>query len=64
VLRDPGTQVLPRVGADVDRRLRWDACSTTAGGYVVMARAAAGPFNAESRGELVQVITSSQRPTC
>ncbi len=63
VLRDPRTQVLPRVGAGVDRRTRWDVCTTTAGGYVVMARATVGPFTAESPGQLVQV-TSARRPTC
>lgn len=63
VLRDPATQVLPRVGPGVDRRVRWDACSTTAGGYVVMARATAGALTAESTGQLVQ-ITPANRPRC
>jgi hypothetical protein len=62
-LRDPVTQVLARVGAGVDRRARWDVCTTTAGGYVVMVRATAGPFAAGSAGELVEV-TSAKRPAC
>ena len=62
-LRDPVTQVLPRVGAGVDRRARWDACTTAPSGYVVMARATAGSFTAESAGELVDVA-SARRPAC
>jgi hypothetical protein len=63
VLRNPGTQALARVGPGVDRRVRWDACTTSEGNYVVMARATVGPFTAESSGELVQ-ITSARRPSC
>jgi hypothetical protein len=63
ISRDPVTQVLPRVGEGVDRRARWDVCTTTMGGYVVMARATAGPFAAETAGELVDV-TSAKRPAC
>lgn len=63
VLYDPVTQVLARVGPGRDRRVRWDACSTTAGGYVVMARAETIQFTAESTGQLVQ-ITDVRRPAC
>jgi hypothetical protein len=63
VVRDPATQVLPRVGPGADRRARWDACTTAAGGYVVMARATVGLFTSESAGQLVQV-ESAQRPSC
>jgi len=63
LLRDAATQVLPQVRAAEIRSVRWDACATTTGGYVVMARATAGPFTAESPGQLLQ-LTAAKRPSC
>jgi hypothetical protein len=63
VLRDPLTQVLPRVGPADVRGVKWDACTPAAGGYVVMARATVGPFTVESAGWLVQ-IELAKRPSC
>ena len=62
-LRDPATQVLARVGPGIDRRVHWDACSTTVGSYIVIAHASTGPLTAESTGQLIQ-ITSARRPAC
>ena len=63
ILRDPVTQLVPRIGPAGARSVHWDACAATPGGYVVMARATAGPFTVESAGQLVQ-ITSVKRSTC
>jgi len=62
-LRNPVAQTIPRVGPAEVRGVKWDACTTTAGGYVVMARATAGATIVESSGQLVQV-TSPKNPTC
>jgi hypothetical protein len=63
VLYDPVHQVLNRVGPGRDKRVGWDACSTTPGSYVVLVRAASSPFTAESAGAVVR-ITDVRRPTC
>jgi hypothetical protein len=63
VLREPATQVLPRLGAIDMRAVNWEACVTAGGGYVVIARATAGSFTVESKGQLVQV-TAAKQPRC
>jgi hypothetical protein len=63
VLREPATQVLPRLGAVDVRGVNWEACTATAGGYVLIARATAGSFTVESKGQLVQVMAAKQ-PRC
>lgn len=63
VLYDPVRQVLDRVGPGRDRRVVWDACSRRPGSYVVLVRATADPFTAESPAEVVE-ITDVRRPTC
>jgi hypothetical protein len=63
VLRDPATQVLPRLGPVTARTIGWGVCTTTPGGYIVMARATSGPFTSESTGQLVQ-IAPVKRPSC
>jgi hypothetical protein len=63
VLRDPVTQVLPSVMPAQVRSVKWDVCTTSAGGYVLMARASVGPFTTESSGQVVQV-TSAKRASC
>lgn len=63
VLRSPATQVIPQLGARSARGLLWTACSTTPGGYIVLARAVSGPYTTESAGTLVD-ITATARPRC
>ena len=63
VLREPVTQTIPRIGQVEVKGVRWNACTTVAGGYVVMARAIAGPFTAESLGQIVQV-KPAKSPAC
>jgi hypothetical protein len=63
VLRDPVTQVLPSVMPAQVRSVKWDACTTSAGGYVLMARVSVGAFTTESSGQVVQV-TSAKRASC
>jgi hypothetical protein len=64
VLRAPATQSLPLVPPAATRGVRWDACTTTAGGYVVMARATAGPFTVESTGQLVRIASTNKPGSC
>jgi len=60
VLRDPVTQVLSRLGPGAVQAVHWAACTAVVGGYVVVARAAAGSFIAQSTGQLVQVGAAKQ----
>jgi uncharacterized membrane protein len=62
-LRNPATQRVPRLSRGNTATLKWTACATVAGGYVVLARAATGPFVAESTSQLIQ-IAPARRPTC
>jgi hypothetical protein len=62
-LRDPVTQRLASIAAGSFGRVQWDACATSLGGYVVLARATTGPFTSESSGQLVQVA-SARKPKC
>ena len=64
VLRDPATQATSRIGAGGSAKTTWDACTTSPGGYVVLARAIAGAFTAESLGQLVQVVKAKKKPSC
>ena len=63
VLRDPVTQVVPRIGRGASRRVHWDACSPTADGFVFVVRATTGQFTAVSAGALVQIVPA-KRPAC
>ena len=63
VLRDKATQAFSSLGPAQVRAVAWSACTTTPGGYIVMARATAGPFTSESTGQLVQ-IAPANRPRC
>jgi hypothetical protein len=56
------TQVIPRIPPLASRRAVWEACSNLPGTYVVLARAQAGPFSAESPGALIQIVPSNR--TC
>ena len=62
LLQGPATQTIPRIPARESQRAHWEVCSNTPGGYVVLARAAVGPFTAESLGALVQILPSNR--TC
>jgi hypothetical protein len=62
LVQGPATQTIPRIPARASRRVYWEACSNTPGSYVVLARATVGPFSAESKGVLVQIISSNR--TC
>jgi len=62
LLQSSVTQTIPRIPAQASRRVHWEVCSNTPGGYVVLARAQAGPFTAESLGALVQILPSNR--TC
>jgi hypothetical protein len=62
-LRDPATQQVARIGPGGAATVKWDACSTATGGDVLLARAATGPFVAESTGQLVQ-IAQAKKPKC
>lgn len=61
-IEGPATQTIDRIPARASRRAHWEACSNTPGGYVVLARAAVGPFTAESPGQVVQIVPSNR--TC
>ncbi len=62
LVEGPTTQLIPRIPARASRRVHWEVCSNTPGGYVVLARASVGPFSAESLGALVQILPSNR--TC
>jgi hypothetical protein len=62
LLQGQATQTIPRIPARASRRVHWEVCSNTPGGYVVLARAHVGPFTAESLGALVQILPSNR--TC
>jgi uncharacterized membrane protein len=60
---DPGArQTIPRIPPTESRRVRWEACSNTPGNYVLLARADAGAFDAESPAAVVEVVSSNR--TC
>ena len=63
VLYDPATQVLGKLGPRRSAKFTWAACSATPGNYVVMARATAGVFTAESQGALV-AVAPGRSPQC
>jgi hypothetical protein len=56
------SQTIPRIPSGESRRVVWSACSNKPGDYLVLARAAAGQFVAESPAELVQILPSNR--TC
>ncbi len=62
LIQGPATQTIQRIPARASRRVHWEACSNTPGGYVVLARAVVGPFTTESPGQVVQILTSNR--TC
>jgi hypothetical protein len=62
LIQGPTTQTLPRIPARASRRVHWEACSNTPGGYIVLARAQVGPFTAESPGVVAQILPSNR--TC
>ena len=70
LVRDPAlmlrpaapSQTIPSIPAGGGRKVVWEACSNTPASYVVLARAATGPFMAESPGVLVQIAPTNR--TC
>ena len=61
-LAGPATQTIARIPARESRRVDWEMCSNTPGSYIVLARAQAGSFGAESPGAVVQILPSNR--TC
>jgi hypothetical protein len=53
-------QTIARLPAFSSKPARWEACSSTAGGYVVLARAEVGAFVSESQAQVVQIVTSGK----
>ena len=62
-LRDPATQHVAVIAPAGGASMKWDACATVSGGYILLARAIAGPFVSDSTGQLVQVA-QAKKPTC
>jgi hypothetical protein len=63
-LREPATQTIPRIRQSDTRRAHWNACTTTVGNYVLVARVTVGPFTAESAAQVVQVVAANRPPSC
>jgi hypothetical protein len=62
-LREAVTQRVASIAGASTRSVQWSACATSAGGYIVLAQAATGPFTVESTAQLVQ-ITPAKKPAC
>jgi len=62
-LGEPATQQVAQIGAASSSTVQWAACSTTGGGYVLMARATTTPYVAESTAQVVQVV-QAKKPSC
>jgi len=52
------TQTIPRVPALGSKPAKWDACSSTPGSYVVLARAEVKAYVSESSAKVVSVVQS------
>lgn len=65
-LKGPATQQVATIAAAGGAAtVQWNGCSTVTGGEVLLARAASGPFVAESTGELVQIAQAKKKkPKC
>lgn len=61
-LEGPARQTIPRIPAGETRRASWQACSNTPGNYVLLVRAEAGTFSAESPAAVVEIVASNR--TC
>jgi hypothetical protein len=57
------TQTIVRVSALGSKPAKWQACSNTAGSYVVLARAVVGAYVLESLATVVQIAPASKN-TC
>jgi uncharacterized membrane protein len=53
-------QTIARLPAFGSKPAKWEACSSTAGSYIVLARAEAGAFVSESPAQVVQILTSGK----
>ena len=62
-LNSTDTQTIVRVPALGSKSAKWEACSNTAGNYVVLGRAVVGAYVSESPAKVAQIAAASKN-TC